>query len=112
MEAMAAGLPVVATRVAGIPELVRDEETGLIVSPGRPDLLADALSRLVESGPLRRSLGDTGRSWVVAEFEIGRSTRQLERVLLGSPEAPPAQHGRARTDTAGGTPRRSTSHAC
>ena len=91
MEAMAAGLPVVATRVGGIPELVRDEETGLLVYPGRPDLLADALRRLMESGPLRRSLSEAGRSWVAAEFEIGRSARRLETVIRGAARAPRAQ---------------------
>jgi colanic acid/amylovoran biosynthesis glycosyltransferase len=82
MEAMAAGLPVVATRVAGIPELVREEESGLLVAPGRADLLADALRRLVESAALRRRMGDVGRSRVAAEFEVRRCARRLLTVML------------------------------
>ena len=46
LEAMASGLPVVSTQVMGVPEAVEDGETGLLVSPGRADLLADALARL------------------------------------------------------------------
>jgi glycosyltransferase involved in cell wall biosynthesis len=88
MEAMAAGLPVVATRVAGIPELIRDEETGLLVSPGRADLLAGALMRLVESEGLRRRLGGAGRGWVASEFDVGRSARQLQTILLDASQAP------------------------
>jgi colanic acid/amylovoran biosynthesis glycosyltransferase len=88
MEAMATGLPVVATRVAGIPELVRDEESGILVSPGRTDLLADALRRLVECAPLRRRMGDAGRDWVAAEFEVRRCARRLVTVILGAPGTP------------------------
>jgi colanic acid/amylovoran biosynthesis glycosyltransferase len=50
VEAMRAGLPVVSTPVAGIPELVRDGETGLLVEPGDPDALASALERVLAGG--------------------------------------------------------------
>jgi glycosyltransferase involved in cell wall biosynthesis len=70
MEAMAVGLPVVSTSVAGIPELVEHERAGLLVPPGRPDLLADALSRLVASADLRVTMGREGRSIVEQNFEV------------------------------------------
>lgn len=57
MEAMASGLPVLTTRIAGIPELVEDGVTGLLVPPGRADRLASALLRLRDDAPLRRALG-------------------------------------------------------
>ncbi|HET8651175.1 MAG TPA: glycosyltransferase family 4 protein [Gaiellaceae bacterium] len=70
LEAMAAGLPVVASRVGGVPELVVDGETGLLVDPGRPDDLAAALLRLVRDARLRRRLGDAGRARVEQSFDV------------------------------------------
>ncbi|HEX2292929.1 MAG TPA: glycosyltransferase, partial [Gaiellaceae bacterium] len=70
LEAMAAGLPVVASRVGGIPELVVDGETGLLVDPGRPDRLAAALARLLEDAALRRRLGAAGRARVEERFDV------------------------------------------
>ena len=64
VEAMAAGLPVVAARAGAVPEVVEDGETGLLVPPGDPEALAEALTRLLdeEEGPARRRrLGDAGR---------------------------------------------------
>jgi glycosyltransferase involved in cell wall biosynthesis len=61
LEAMAAELPVVASRVGGVPELVADGENGFLVPPGNPDELAAAVGRLVEDRDLRRRLGAVGR---------------------------------------------------
>lgn len=61
LEAMAAGLPVVASRVGGIPEVVVDGETGLLVEPGNPEDLASALLRLASDPDLRARMGDRGR---------------------------------------------------
>ena len=57
MEAMALGLPVVATSVGGIPEAVRHGVEGLLVPPGRPDLLAAAIAQLVDDPAMRRRMG-------------------------------------------------------
>jgi colanic acid/amylovoran biosynthesis glycosyltransferase len=65
MEAMALGLPVVASRVAGIPELVFDRENGLLFSPSNWEQLADKLSALITDSALRRRLGDAGRTTVL-----------------------------------------------
>ena len=70
MEAMATQLPVVTTTIAGIPELVRDGETGVLVPPGRADRLADALEALASDPSLRDRLGRAGRDAVLAEFEV------------------------------------------
>ena len=70
LEAMAAGLPVVASRVGGVAELVVEGETGLLVPPGRPDELAAAIERLLDDAGLRERLGAAGRRRVETDFGI------------------------------------------
>ena len=64
LEAMAAGLPVVASRVGGIPEIVSEGETGLLVEPDNPDALAEALRLLCQNESLRFSMGRSARERV------------------------------------------------
>ena len=70
LEAMAAGLPVVASRVGGLPELVLDGETGLLVPPGQPAALAVALETLLDDPALRERLGAAGRARVQTHFAL------------------------------------------
>ncbi len=77
MEAMAAGLPVVATRVGGVHELVTDGETGRLVPPRRLDPLLEAVRPLLTDAALRRRIGEAGRSRIAAEFG-------LERMIAGT----------------------------
>jgi glycosyltransferase involved in cell wall biosynthesis len=70
LEAMAAGLPVVATRVGGVPELVVDGETGLLVPPGDARALAAALRTLLGDRELRLRLGAAGRARAEREFDL------------------------------------------
>jgi colanic acid/amylovoran biosynthesis glycosyltransferase len=77
LEAMASGLPVVATRHGGIPEAVLHEQTGLLVEEDDIDGLAQALGRLAAAHQLRHEYGRAGRKWVEEEFE---SVRQSERL--------------------------------
>jgi glycosyltransferase involved in cell wall biosynthesis len=72
MEAMASGLPVVATRVGGTPELVAEGETGHLVPPGRREPLLEALRALVADRALRRRMGEAGRIRIAAEFTLQR----------------------------------------
>ncbi len=81
MEAMAAGCPVVSTRVSGIPELVRDGKTGLVVEPGDAAALADAIERLVGDPTLARKLGLAGRRAVLREFTLARNGERLLRLF-------------------------------
>ena len=60
LEAMSLGLPVVASRVGGLPEFITDEREGLLVPPGDPVALAAALRRLAGDEPLRLRLGQAG----------------------------------------------------
>jgi glycosyltransferase involved in cell wall biosynthesis len=77
MEAMAMELPVVATRIAGIPELLEDGANGLLVAPGREDLLADALARILRDPKASRRMARAGRRRVQEEFDVRESARRL-----------------------------------
>jgi glycosyltransferase involved in cell wall biosynthesis len=84
---MANRLPVVATKVGGIPELVLNGETGLLVEPDNPPELAGALSQLLDSRELRHRLGHEGRRRIESHFTLGRKldeTESLYRDLLGT----------------------------
>jgi glycosyltransferase involved in cell wall biosynthesis len=88
LEAMAMGLPVVATRVGGLPEAVVPEETGLLVDPRDIDGLAASLARLLSAPETRRSLGRRGRERVLAQFSfaamVSRHQEIWTRLLRGT----------------------------
>jgi len=77
MEAMAAGAPVVSTRVSGIPELIEDEREGLLVSPHDPRALGQALARLLDDAALRRRLAVAARAKIEREFDAAREANKL-----------------------------------
>lgn len=83
MEAMAMGLPVVASGIMGIPELAEHGVSGLLVPPGRADRLADALERLAGDAALRARLGAAGRARVLEEFDVEVTADRLASRLLG-----------------------------
>jgi starch synthase len=68
LEAMACGTAVVGSRTGGIPEVVADGETGLLVPPGEPEPLAEALNALIRDPDRAAAMGQAGRKRVVAEF--------------------------------------------
>jgi glycosyltransferase involved in cell wall biosynthesis len=70
LEAMAAGLPVVASNVGGVSEVVVDGDTGLLVPPGDAQSLAAAIERLLEDPPLCRRLGEAGQNRVAEHFDL------------------------------------------
>lgn len=76
------GLPVVSTRITGIPELIDDGHTGLLVAPGRVDELADALERLLVDPTLRRELGSRAREKVLDEFNTTSSAERLYELFV------------------------------
>lgn len=75
LEAMLAGLPVVASRVSALPELVADGETGLLVPPDDPNALASAVVRLLGDRQLAARLGEAGLARARAEFSVDRMAR-------------------------------------
>lgn len=81
LEAMALGTPCVGTDVTGIPELIRNEETGLLVAQRDSAGLADALRRLLDGPDLRRSLAERARALVEAEFDIHRNAGRLRTIF-------------------------------
>ena len=81
MEAMNHRLPVVATRVMGVGELVRDGENGLLVRPARADLFADALERLAADPDLRARMGAEGARTVSAEFDVRASAARMRELF-------------------------------
>lgn len=78
IEAGLAGLPVVATNVGWVSDVVRHGETGLLVPPGKPDLLADALRDALDR---RGELGRAGRARCLAEFEMGPVTEKWHQLI-------------------------------
>jgi colanic acid/amylovoran biosynthesis glycosyltransferase len=81
MEAMACRRAVIATAVSGVRELVRDGDTGVLVSPGREDELADALQMLIADAALRRRLGDAAQRHVARRYDVDDSATQLSMLF-------------------------------
>lgn len=81
MEAMALGVPVVTTHITGIPELIRDGESGLLVVPGNVGSLAGALRRLAEDHELRARLSTGGRAAVERGFDSRKTIDELHGVF-------------------------------
>jgi glycosyltransferase involved in cell wall biosynthesis len=80
LEAMAAGLPVVATRVGDVPAMVEDGRSGFIVEPGDIGALAKAISKVMDLGPEGRVLGETGRKKVTESFLYEGTQRSVENI--------------------------------
>jgi len=78
LEAMSLGKPVVGTRAGGLPEVVRDGETGLLVVPRFPESLAASCVRLLKNESLARSLGEAGRARVDKLFHINRTAQEIQ----------------------------------
>ncbi len=90
MEAMAMRLPIVSTRITGVPELVEDGRTGLLVAPGRADLLAEAIERLLLDPALGLEMGANAREKVIREFNTERSAEELFELFARElAQAPP-----------------------
>ncbi len=80
LEAMAARLPVVATRVGGNAEVVVDGETGRLVPPGDPPALARAIAEVLDDAPRARAMGEAGRRRVEARFSVAAMVERYETI--------------------------------
>jgi glycosyltransferase involved in cell wall biosynthesis len=83
LEAMAARRAVVATRVGGIPDVVRDGQTGLLVEPNDPPGLAAAVRRVVEDDALRAQLASAAQGWVYPRYDETTLSAAMKRYYLG-----------------------------
>ena len=91
MEAMAARLPVVSTRVAGVPEMVVDGVTGRLTPPADPAALADALRELASDPSLRTALGTAGQALCAERFSLEKTAGELSRRFQSLPVPSPAR---------------------
>jgi glycosyltransferase involved in cell wall biosynthesis len=100
LEAMAMEIPVVATRVGGVPQIIGDDENGLIVEPGSLEGLVEALRRLLEDGRSRARLGQAGHRSVMTNHSFEARMRRVRThydALLGCHAAADLGHSRAAT---------------
>jgi starch synthase len=89
MEALAAGVPVIASRAGGIPEVIDERKTGLLVPPGDPRALAEALDLLIKEPLFAQRLGQAGQHAARARFDItamARANESLYAELLTVPD--------------------------
>jgi glycosyltransferase involved in cell wall biosynthesis len=98
LEAMSWALPVVATPVGGVPQVVEDGVNGLLVAPGDVDGLAAALGRLLSEAALRESLGAAARRTIETRFSLATTLERLGDLYrrFGLEPRPPARGGEAR----------------
>ncbi len=82
LEAMSIGLPVISTDVSGVPEVVEDGVTGLLVSPEAPNALATGIASLLSQSARAQTLADAARDQVMRRFGQGRDIAALDRLLL------------------------------
>jgi L-malate glycosyltransferase len=82
LEAMASGMPIVASRVGGIPELIEDGHTGFLVPAGDPLALADRLCRFMANPPFAARLGENARAGAEARYSFDRMVAAFERIYL------------------------------
>lgn len=87
MEAMAAGRPVITTRIAGVPELVEDGRSGYLVPPGNLAALREALGMMLRDPGNQAAMGKAGRDRVLAAYEIGSEARKLAALIEGAGDA-------------------------
>jgi glycosyltransferase involved in cell wall biosynthesis len=92
IEAMAAGCPVVATAVGGIPDVVGDSKAGLIVAPKNPSALAEAITRILADGQARSAMAAAARERAVTAFDVRtcyQKTTDLYALVTAGPARPP-----------------------
>jgi glycosyltransferase involved in cell wall biosynthesis len=80
IEAQATGVPVIGTRVGGVPDTMIEGETGLLVPPHDPPALAEAIIALANDPARRRAMGEAGRRWVLSEYTVQKMAERMQAV--------------------------------
>ncbi len=80
LEAMVTGLPVVATKVGGIPEIIENGKNGFLVEPENSDALAEKILKLIKDPELRNKIGEAGYKTVVEKFDAEKMAQQYEKI--------------------------------
>ncbi|MBN1694073.1 glycosyltransferase family 4 protein [candidate division WOR-3 bacterium] len=80
LEAMSMKLPVIASRVGGVPEVVSDGKTGLLVNPGNPDEITDAVLKLLKNPKIRKEMGAKARKIAKKKFALEHCVREHEKL--------------------------------
>lgn len=78
LEAMRQGIPVISTKVGGIPEMIDDQNTGILIEPGQPEQIASSVIRLLKDATLRTAIGTAGKRKFETEFEIDNGVSGLK----------------------------------
>ena len=81
LEAMASGLPVIGTRIGGIPELIAHGETGFLVEPNAPERIAELILQLLRNPDLRRTMGLLGKEQARDRFDARKNAQLIENIL-------------------------------
>src|SRR3989344_893292 len=81
IEAMAAKLPIVATRVGAVPEIIEDHKNGILVDPRDPEAIADKIKEVINTARLQKELGIQAHQTVLFKFELDRMVKQIEELL-------------------------------
>ena len=82
MEAMAMDVPVIATNVGGLPEVIENGSTGILIPPGDVDALYQAIKYLIKNPEVRKKMGENARARVLEHFTIEKNVRKTEEVFL------------------------------
>ena len=85
MEAMSKEIPVISTRITGIPELIDHQENGLLATPGDVTELAEQLISLLGDSSLRRKLGSLGRRQVALRYNLQKNNKKLAALFSSCP---------------------------
>ena len=107
IEALAAGKPVVATRVGGVPDVVRDGKDGFLAEAGAIDDLSERLARLARDPALRERMGASGREWVTARYRVDRLVDEMDGLYRSLLAASSSNSSTSRAAAAGGLKARS-----
>ena len=81
LEAMAAEVPVIATKVGAIPEIIESNKNGLLVEPRNPKQIAEAIAKLLNDENLRKKLAENGRKVVIEKFNLEKMIQQYENLF-------------------------------